>query len=381
MTSTGVAVDPDDKIPKTFAHCATQIDVYNNRLLDGKKRRFLENMLAGAESLARVWHEHTKTKACTPISLGEILQKRLFTASGDVNPLTLPRQGSSATAGQALRLVNGEVVSGQWAPRSLLAIIDGVDAARWALILVEVGKEEDINAFADWFVAKARSNPTKLDQVKRLWLEASWAIALGMRAGKTFKEMAAEVVADTAMVNEAMAYVEPAPKRNPANGSTNDDDFQPNAPRRARGGNRQYRRRNYDDDYRGGQPGSTGHRADDRDDWREDRRDDRRGDRGQDWRRGGGKGYRQQYQQWTHDDDGAGGNRGGNRRGPPAATSARTTAARDSAGPRQTTRYPTLRPSEFDSDSAPPTAGTSSSFPSSTGSARRPTSWTGASGS
>ena len=149
-------------------------------------------MLAGAESvLARVWHEHTKTKAYTPISFGEILQKLLFTASGDVNLLTLPRQGSSTAAGQALRLVNGEVVSvedPQWAPRSLLAIIDGVDAARWALILVEVGKEEDINAFADWFVAKARGNPTKLDQVKRLWLKASWAVALGTRAGKTFKE-------------------------------------------------------------------------------------------------------------------------------------------------------------------------------------------------
>ena len=157
VTSTGMTVDPDEKIPKTFARWAAQIDVYNNRLLDGKKRRFPENMLAGAESvLARVWHEHTKTKAYTPITLGEILQKRLFTASGDVNPLTLPRQSSAAASGQALRLVNGKVVSvedPQWAPRSLLAIIDGVDAARWALILVEVGREEDVNAFADWFVA------------------------------------------------------------------------------------------------------------------------------------------------------------------------------------------------------------------------------------
>ena len=274
-------------------------------------------MLAGAESvLARVWHEHTKTKAYTPISLGEILQKRLFTASGDVNPLTLPRQGSSAAAGQALRLVNGEVVSVedfQWAPRSLLAIIDGVDAARWALILVEVGKEEDVNMFADWFVAKARGNPTKLDQVKRLWLKASWAIALGMRAGKTFKEMAAEVVSDTAMFNEAMAYIEPAPKRSPANGNTNDDDFHPNTPRRTRGrgrgANRQYRRRTYDDDYRGNRRGGGGNRdrrgdrAEDRDDRREDRRDDRRDDRRGEWRRGGGRGYRQQRQQWTHDED------------------------------------------------------------------------------
>ena len=102
------------------------------------------------------------------------------------------RQGSSAAAGQALRLVTGEVVSVedlQWAPRSLLAIIDGVDAARWALILVEVGKEEDINAFADWFVTKARGNPTKLDQVKRLWVKASWAIALGMQRAPDGREI------------------------------------------------------------------------------------------------------------------------------------------------------------------------------------------------
>ena len=164
---------------------------------------------------------------------------------GDIAPATAGFLGGGGDAGGlsgadtgAGGLGSGEVVSvedPQWAPRSLLAIIDGVDAARWALILVEVGREEDVNAFADWFVAKARGNPAKLDQVKRLWVKTTWAIALGMRAGRTFKEMAAEVVADTAMFNEAMAYVEPAPKRNPAGNHTNDDDFQTGAPRRVRG--------------------------------------------------------------------------------------------------------------------------------------------------
>ena len=55
---------------------------------------------------------------------------------------------------------------------------------------------------------------------------------------------------------------------------------------------------------------------------------------------------------------------GGNSREPPAATSAKTTAARDSTGPRRMTGYPALQPSDFDSDSAPPTAGRSSSSPS-----------------
>ena len=209
--------------------------------------------------------------------------------------------------------MNGEVVSvedPQWAPRSLLAIIDGVDAARWALILVEVGKEEDVNMFADWFVA----NPTKLDQVKRLWLKASWAIALGMRAGKTFKEMAAEVISDTAMFNEVMAYVEPAPKRNPANGNTNDDDQHrvaleagAAAPTASTGAGPT----TTTTEAIAAAVAATGidgvTRAEDRDDRREDRRDDRRddrrGDRDQDWRRGGGRGCRQQYQQWTHDED------------------------------------------------------------------------------
>ena len=186
-----------------------------------------------------------------------------------------------------------------------------------------VSVEDPQSARRDWFVAKARSNPAKLDQVKRLWLKASWAIALGMRAGKTFKEMAAEVVPTRrCMFNEAMAYVEPTPKRNPAGTNANDDDFQPGAPRRARGrgrgGNRQYRRRTYGDDPRGNRRGGgggnrdrRGDRADDRDDCWDDRRDDRQNDRRDDrrddrdpaWRRGGGSGYRQTYQQWTHDDD------------------------------------------------------------------------------
>ena len=95
-------------------------------------------------------------------------------------------------------------------------------------------------------------------------VESVVGIALGVRAGKTFKEMVAEVMADTAMMNEAMAYVEPTPKRNPAGGNTNDDDFNLNTPRRTRGrgrgGNRQHRRRQHDDDYRGNRRGGGGNR-------------------------------------------------------------------------------------------------------------------------
>ena len=95
----------DEKVPKTFPQWAAQVEKYNRITVNGERRRFCEAKLTGAEQiLARVWHEHTKTKMYTPITLGEILAKRTFTATGEVNPLALPKTGHTTATTQALRL-------------------------------------------------------------------------------------------------------------------------------------------------------------------------------------------------------------------------------------------------------------------------------------
>ena len=89
---------------------ARQVERYNAITVDGRRRKFPERLLAGAEAiLARLWHEHHKTKLYSPTALGEILSKRTFTATGEVNPLALPRKPTGT--GQTLKIVGNELVA------------------------------------------------------------------------------------------------------------------------------------------------------------------------------------------------------------------------------------------------------------------------------
>ena len=124
---------PEDKAPKNFPQWAAQIERYNGRLFEGKRRHFPDRLLVGAESiLARMWWEH-ETKAFTPVSLGEIVSKRTFQASGEINHVAVSRASQSS---QTLRVVGAELVASEdkpWDPRSLIALVDGAEAARWAM--------------------------------------------------------------------------------------------------------------------------------------------------------------------------------------------------------------------------------------------------------
>ena len=42
-------------------------------------------------------------------------------------------------------------------PKSMLTVLDGAEAARWAWILLQFGAEDDVNAYCNWFVAKVRA--------------------------------------------------------------------------------------------------------------------------------------------------------------------------------------------------------------------------------
>ena len=102
------------------------MESYNAKLLDGRRRKFPTDMLVGAEEvLARLYHEHTKSKLYTPLSLGEILSRRTFTPDKAMKPL---RAANAASGVQALCLDRGELVASsepEWTPRSMIAIMDG----------------------------------------------------------------------------------------------------------------------------------------------------------------------------------------------------------------------------------------------------------------
>lgn len=89
-SGTSAATTPAvDKIPKTLPAGVwmSLVKAYNEIQLNGRDRSFPVAELLGSECVvARMWREHNVSKLYTPVGLGEIIQRRSFTASGDVNP-------------------------------------------------------------------------------------------------------------------------------------------------------------------------------------------------------------------------------------------------------------------------------------------------------
>ena len=128
-------------------------------------------------------HEHRTSKNYSPVGLGEILQKRSFTSLDQVNGLS---KNSDKNRPLIVR-PDGQLVQSEdntWDPRSLLAIIDGVQAIGWAMIFVQWADEEDINTYIEWFTRICRKNAKMLGQVKEYWDHSSWTLALAMRADR-----------------------------------------------------------------------------------------------------------------------------------------------------------------------------------------------------
>ena len=127
-----------------------QVTKYNSEQLRG----------LGAEVvLARMCHH--VSKMYTPTCLGEILSKRSFTATGEVNMLAKnPKKSIVLTIEDDQLVQEDEKV---WSPRSVLSIMDGIEAVVWAWILLEIGEEHHCQAFGKWCINQARSRPQKLE--------------------------------------------------------------------------------------------------------------------------------------------------------------------------------------------------------------------------
>ena len=147
----------------------------------GEPRDFPTNLLLGAEEvLARMYFEHTKSKEYTAVGLGEILQRRTFTAAMEVNPLAVRRHKEK---GQAIRIVDGALVHDRedpWNPRGILGVIDGIEAVRWAWTLTGVATEKGAAEYAQWWTSRARQRPSQLEAITEYWDAASRRLAMQM---------------------------------------------------------------------------------------------------------------------------------------------------------------------------------------------------------
>ena len=185
-TSSGLATD--SKVPKTLppGKWAELVTYYNSIKVGTKTRSFPVKEVLGAESVvARLWHERHVSQLYTPLQLGEVLQHRSFTASGDINPLMKTNKKNNALSlDEDRQLVETEDPT--WTPRSVLSVLDGISACRWALILTQYGEEEEIHAFAEFMQQRARSRPDRMEHMVAYWLSSMWKVAMAMRNGDGF---------------------------------------------------------------------------------------------------------------------------------------------------------------------------------------------------
>ena len=210
-SSTAASAASGDKVPKTLPAGVWQslVRAFNTTQLHGRDRCFPVEELLGAECvLARMYHEHNVSKSYTPVGLGEIVQRRSFTAAGEVNPLAKNvKKSTPLSLDDDHQLVQTD--DPEWSPKSMLAIIDGITAVKWAMTLVQWGEERDVAEYAAWMVQRVRSRPSKIEQFLTYWTAASWSLVMAMRNGSTFAEASAGVMSDLDKFTDHMAK-EPA---------------------------------------------------------------------------------------------------------------------------------------------------------------------------
>ena len=212
--STTVATSADNKVPRTLppGKWSELVSAYNHVTLNGKPRVFPVKELLGAEVIVtRLWHERHISKMYTPLQLGELLQQRSFTASGEINPLCKnPRKSGILTVDEERNLVEADDPT--WVPRSVLSVLDGLQAAKWAYILTQTGEEEDVSLFIDQMTQRARSKPDRMQQFVSYWHAAMWRVAMDMRSGDSFGKATQVVCEDLAFYHDLISKEVTDPK-------------------------------------------------------------------------------------------------------------------------------------------------------------------------
>ena len=190
-----------DKVPSCLKSGVwrIQIDLYEQSFTPN--RVFPTEKLIGAEAvLARVLFENQVSKLYTPIKLGELLQARSFTATGNVNPVATRDklfQKLGFTEDGTIELAPKNT----WDPQSQWAVIDGLEAVLWTMIFCEYGSEAECTNWTAYFVKQARNRP-HLESVKHVYDMAGWKLAMAMRQGDTFPVASKEILADSSYLQE-----------------------------------------------------------------------------------------------------------------------------------------------------------------------------------
>jgi len=195
-----------DVVPKSLPAgvYAKLVEDYNKITLDGVRRRFPEKQLLGAEKvLARMYHEHHTSKLYTATPLGEIMAQRVWTSFDTIN------SNRKKDPSEKKLIINeknqiSEKSQDDWDVRGQWMLIDATQALRWAWILLKYDSETAINKYVDWFQGLIRKNSYRIPNVKMLWEDFAWDIAMRMRSNETFHVITDELMVDITKVNEIL---------------------------------------------------------------------------------------------------------------------------------------------------------------------------------
>ncbi|CAE7220070.1 unnamed protein product [Symbiodinium microadriaticum] len=172
---------PDkDNIPKALPSgvYSKLVEDYNAITLDGVRRVFPEKLLLGAEKvLARMYHEHHTSKFYTATPLGEIMAQRVWTSFNTINS---NRKKDPSKKKLILDDKNqiSEKTQEEWDVKGQWMLIDATQAIHWAWILLKYDSETAINKYVDWFHGLIRKNAQRIPNVKLLWEDFAWDIAM-----------------------------------------------------------------------------------------------------------------------------------------------------------------------------------------------------------
>ncbi|CAE7194098.1 unnamed protein product [Symbiodinium sp. CCMP2592] len=184
---------------------------YNAVQLGGEPRSFpVERLVGSEEVLARIHWEHTRSKLYTPLGLGEILATRTWSSLGVVNPLA-GRRSTGGAQSIKFKFVDGGLAVEEnqpFVPRGIWAVVDGLDAIRWAWVLTGVGTEAGVIRHIDWWTTKARLHSSRLEAVLAYWDATAHQLAMSMRLAWTFEEVTSAIMADQAAFNEEQDWDE-----------------------------------------------------------------------------------------------------------------------------------------------------------------------------
>ncbi|CAE7244631.1 unnamed protein product [Symbiodinium sp. KB8] len=153
---------------------------FEDRLLGGKRRSFPRRSC---------WAPRKASRKCGPNSVQDVHAGHARRVQGDCVAPHLDAGAGTERVGSQPSHGNGRLqgtsIGTRRPGKGLFSTIDGANAARWAWILPEIGEEDDVMKYVDWFVAKARAHS---DMVPAIQVYRAWTLAMALKNSTSFGE-------------------------------------------------------------------------------------------------------------------------------------------------------------------------------------------------